>query len=89
MFLVNDGVDVANCYRSTGRIKTFNEYGKYNNKDNERIIYQGVISNGEAIRGYKDFVFRMWVSEDLQLNNSNYLSESKTFKTRINVYATD
>ncbi len=86
-FLVNDGTDVANCYRNTNRVKTFNEYAMYNDNPNERILYEGVISSNEAARGYKDFTFRMWVSEDLQLNNSDYLSETRTFKTRINVYA--
>ena len=87
LFLVNDGIDVDNCYRTTGRIKTFNEYTKYNGSDKEVVLYEGVVTNSEALRGYKEFTFRMWVSEDLQLNNSDYLSETKSFKTRINVYA--
>ena len=89
MFLVNDGADVSNCYRSNHRVKTFNEYSKYENKDTERIIYSSTVTSSEAARGYKDFTFRMWVSEDLQLNNSNYLSESRIYKARINVYATE
>ncbi len=87
LYLVEDGHDVINCYRSNNRIKTFNEYNKYNNKNNERILYQNTVTSSEANRGYKDFTFRMWVSEDLELNNSNYLSESKTYRARINVYA--
>lgn len=87
IFLVNDGADVTNCYRSNGRVKTFNEYNKYKNSNKEKIIYEGVINSAEASRGYKDFTFRMWISEDLKLENSNYLSESKEFKTRVNVYA--
>ncbi len=89
LFLVNDGADVRNCYRANNRIKTFNEYSKYNNKANERVIYNGVITSAEASRGYKDFTFRMWVSEDLNLQNSDYLSQSRTYKARINVYATE
>ena len=87
LFLVNDGVDVANCYRTNNRIKSFDEYQNYNGNSKEKILYEGTVSNSEAARGYKDFTFRMWVSEDLKLVNSNYLSETKTFKTRINVYA--
>ncbi len=87
LFLVNDGVDVSNCYRANNRIKTFNEYNKYLNNNQEKVIYEGVISSAEATRGYKDFTFRMWVSEDLQLNNSDYLSEPRTFNARVNVYA--
>lgn len=89
MFLVNDGADVVNCYRSNNRVKTFNEYSKYKSNSKEKVIYEGIISSAEASRGYKDFTFRMWVSEDLKLENSDYLSQSKTFKTRINVYATE
>jgi hypothetical protein len=87
LFLVNDGVDVANCYRTNNRIKSFDEYQNYNGNSKEKILYEGTISNSDAARGYKDFTFRMWVSEDLKLVNSNYLSETKTFKARINVYA--
>jgi len=86
-FLVNDGADVLNCYRSNNRVKTFNEFEMYNNNPKERVLYEGVISNSEAARGYKNFTFRMWVSEDLKIVNSDYLSEAKTFKARINVYA--
>ena len=38
-----------------------------------------------ATRGYEDYTFRMWVSEDVRVYNEDFLS--KTFKTRINVYA--
>ena len=86
-FLVNDGSDVLNCYRDNNRVKTFDEYKMYNNNPKERVLYEGVVSSSEATRGYKNFTFRMWVSEDLQLVNSDYLSETKTFKARINVYA--
>ncbi len=87
LFLVNDGEDVLNCYRSNNRVKSFNEYDTYNSNPDEVILYEGVISSSEATRGYKNFTFRMWVSEDMKLVNNNYLSENKTFKTRINVYA--
>lgn len=87
LFLVNDGSDVANCYRANNRVKSFDEYENYNNNPKEKILYKGVISGSEATRGYKDFTFRMWVSEDLELINSDYMSETKTYKTRINVYA--
>ena len=87
LFLVNDGADVKNCFRTTNRVKTFNEYENYQSNPKEKILYEGVITKAEATRGYKDFTFRMWVSEDLELVNSDYLSQTKTYKTRINVYA--
>ena len=85
IYLDNEGKIINNVLRSNGRIKTFTEYPKYKDNANERILYEGVISNAEALRGYKNFTFKMWVSEDLKLQNENYLS--KTFKARINVYA--
>ena len=89
LFLVNDGADVKNCFRTTGRIKTFDEYENYKNNPKEKVLYEGVIKKAEAVRGYKNFTFRMWVSEDLELVNSDYLSQTKTYKTRINVYASE
>ena len=85
VYLENEGTPISNSLRSDGRVKTFTEYTKYKNKDNERILYEGIVSNAEALRGLKKYTLRMWVSEDLTLNNENYLS--KTFKARVNVYA--
>ena len=84
-FLERDGGDVSNCIRPNGRIKTFNEYANYQNNPKEKILYEGVVTSAMATRGYEDYTFRMWISEDVKLYNEDYLS--KTFKTRINVYA--
>ena len=86
-YLVRDGVGVTNCFRTTGRVKTFNEYSSYKGRANEKILYEGVVTSAMAARGYEEYTFRMWVSEDVKVQNENYLS--KTFKTRINVYAND
>ena len=86
IYLDNEGRILKNCYRDNGRIKTFNEYAKYKNKNDERILYSGTITEAEAKRGSKRFTFKMWVSEDLELFNENYYSQS--FLARINVYAT-
>ena len=85
-YLTTDGVAIPNCFRENGRIKTFNEYIDYQNKPNEKILYQGVISAEEARRGHKDFTYRMWISEDVEIVNSEY--PIKTIKVKINVYAT-
>ena len=84
-YLVRDGGDIPNCIRTTGRIKTFDEYTDYKGNPKEKILYEGVVTSAMAARGYEDYTFRMWVSEDVELFNEDYLS--KTFKTRINVYA--
>lgn len=88
LYLEMNGKGINNCFRENGgRIKHFTEYSKYKDRYNERILYEGTISSAEARRGYIDFTFRMWVSEDLVKINEDYLSQ--TFLARINVYATD
>ena len=86
IYLDNEGKIISDCYRDTGRIKTFNEYAKYENNDKERILYKGTVSQTDAERGIKRFTFKMWVSEDLKLFNENYYNQS--FYARINVHAT-
>ncbi len=87
LYLENEGKPIDNCFRESGRIKHFVEYETYQNKSDERILYTGTITAAEAKRGYKEFTFRMWVSEDLVKINEDYLSQ--TFLARINVHATD
>ena len=84
-YLVRDGVGVNNCLRTTGRVKTFNEYANYKGNPKEKILYEGTVTSAMATRGYEEYTFRMWVSEDVKVYNEDFLS--KTFKTRINVYA--
>ena len=86
LYLVSDK-KIDNCYRDNNEIKTFNEYSKYNSSSNERIIYENTITSNDINRGYKEFIFRMWLSSSLDLENSNYLSEAKTYNIKINVYA--
>lgn len=86
LYLVSNN-KIDNCYRDNNRIKTFNEYNKYYEKENERVLYENIITMDDISIGYKEFVFKMWLSEDLQLDNSDYLSEAKTYGLRVNVYA--
>ena len=83
-YLTNEGVAVNNCIRSNGRIKTYNEYAKYNNMDNEVILFRGKVTESDLKRGYRNFRFRMWVSEDVKVENENYVT--KSFIARVNVH---
>ena len=85
IYLESDGEPITNIFRSNGRIKTYNEYQKYLNKNDERILYEGTITSQEAMRGHKDFTLKMWISEDLKVFNEDYLA--RVFKARIKVYA--
>ncbi len=85
VYLENEGVEVANCIRNTGRVKTFNEFSKYNDKEEEIVLYKGTITSEEAQRGYKNYTLRMWVSEDVNVVNEDY--EERSIVARVNVYA--
>lgn len=85
VYLVTDGSSIANCFRESGRVKTFNEYTSYLDNPEEKILYEGVITYDEASRGYKDFTLRMWISEDVRVVNEAYLS--KSFLAKVAVYA--
>lgn len=85
VYLENEGREVSDCIRSTGRIKTYNEYSKYNGKNDERILYSGFITDDDIKRGYKNYTFRMWVSEDVKVVNEEY--EKNSFIARVNVHA--
>ncbi len=82
-YLSNGTAGINNCFRPNGRIKTYNEYPVYKGK--ERILYEGTVTSAEVKKGYKDFTFRMWVSEDVKVVNEEYLM--RTFNARINVHA--
>ena len=86
VYLLNEGNEISNCIRENGRIKTYNEFERYNSKDNEVLLYSGTISPLEAKRGYKDYTLRMWISEDVKVVNEDY--EKRSFIARVNVYAT-
>ena len=85
VYLEADGVGVSNCFRTNGRVKTYNEYENYSGNADEKVLYEGVITYAEASRGYKNFTLRMWMSEDVKLVNENLTS--KSFKGKITVYA--
>jgi hypothetical protein len=85
IYLSSEGKGI-NCYRSTGRIKTYNEYSKYNNKDKEIVLFKGRVTSDDVKKGYREYRFRMWVSEDVKVVNKNY--ESRSFIARVNVHAT-
>ena len=85
VYLLNEEKEISNCIRSNGRIKTFNEYPLYNDREDEIILYSGVVTSEEAKRGYKNYTLRMWISEDVQVVNEDYPERSMV--ARVNVYA--
>ena len=85
VYLESDGVALNQSIRDNGRVKTFNDYASYSNKENEITLFQGTVTSSDIAKGYKDFTLRMWISEDVKVVNEEY--ESKTIVARVNVYA--
>jgi len=84
LYLESGGKPVSNVLRDDGSIKNFTEYADYRKKVTQKVLYTGTITRAEASRGYKDFTFKMWLSDELPMLEDDY---GRTFLTRINVYA--
>lgn len=87
IYLESSDVAVSNVFNKEGKVKKFTEYENAtidpsNNK--EKIIHSGYINRLDIATGYRTFVLKMWVSEDMPLIMENI---GKTFAIRINVYA--
>lgn len=88
VYLESDGKALNQSIRDNGRIKTFNDYPIYNNKDNEILLYQSKVTSSDISKGYMDFKLRMWISEDVKIENEEYEEyNAKTIIARVNVYA--
>lgn len=89
LYLEKNKKGVPMSFRSNGRVKVFTEYGFSENPGTEgRLIYKDTISEEEAKTGRIDFIMRMWVTEDLELNEDvikDYYN--KRFSTKVNTYA--
>ena len=91
VYLEKEGSAVSNCVRKSGRIKTYNEYEKFTqNKENsnarEIVLYSGEVTSEDVNRGYQSYTFRMWISEDVTVTDTDY--SAKKFVARVNLYAT-
>ena len=83
-YLTMEGYNLKNCFRSNGRVKTYDEYEKYNKKDNEVILFKSKVTEEDLLKGYREFRFRMWISEDVLVEDGYY--ENKSFVARVNVH---
>ena len=84
----NKGVDMS--YKKNGRVKVFTDYSKSEYPETiGSVIYKGKVTEEDIKNGKIDFVMRMWVSEDVKINESNMDSYgNKKFGVRVNTYAT-
>lgn len=87
VYLTRNGDDIQNCYRSTNRIKTFNEYTRTSALEDKVILYSGTITSQDFANQFTNYRLRMWISEDVNLVNQNY--DPKTFVARLIVSVHD
>ena len=89
LYLEKNGQGVDMSYRNNGRVKVFTEYTESENPGTVgRLIYKDTITEDDIKRGKIDFVMRMWVSEDVQITDSNAMDYfNKKFVARVNTYA--
>ena len=71
--------EVGGSYNQTAFYK---DLELYNNLDNERIIYQGEVTNDPNYE--KNFQLRMWLSDTLTLDEN---TNDKSFSVTVNVHA--
>lgn len=78
----NQGVDMS--YNGS-KVKVFSEYQESEyNETQGKVIYKGKITEDDVKKGTIDFVMRLWVSEDMVVDNN---FNNKTFSVKVNTYA--
>ena len=89
LYLEKNGKGVDLAYKDNGKIKVFTEYKNSTHSEAEgKVIYSGKVSDEDIQNGKIDFKLRMWVSEDVKINETNTDKyNNKKFGVRINTYA--
>lgn len=75
--------------KENGKVKTYSEYQKSEHEEAEgKLVYSGTITNEDINNGKIEFKLRMWVSDELKINESNMEEfNDKKFGVKINTYA--
>ena len=83
----NKGVDSA--FRDNGKVKVFTDYeNSLHEEAKGKVLYSGTITNEDINKGKIEFKLRMWVSEDIKVDENNIESfNNKKFGVRVNIYA--
>ena len=87
IYLESDNEPLDSVIDKNGRVKLYTEYKNATvdkNNNREKLIYAGTINNQDIALGHKNFVLRMWVSDEYEMVPEMM---DKTFAIRINVYA--
>ena len=89
IYLEKNGQAVPFTIRDNGRVKTFNEFKNSTHEGAEgKVILSDHVTQEDVNRGKIQFKLRMWISEDVKVNENNMnLFNNKKFGLRVNTYA--
>ena len=89
LYLEKDGKGVDLSFRNNGKVKVFSDYQKSEHEDTVgSLIYKSSITKEDIANGKIDFVLRMWISEDVNIEGDNIANfVNRKFGVRINTYA--
>lgn len=88
IYLQKNDKDVDFSYKNN-KVKVFTDYLDSEHEEAEgKVIYKGNITDEDVKNGKIDFAMRMWVSEDVKINENNMDQfNNKKFSVKVNVYA--
>jgi len=90
IYLEKNGKGVDMSFKPNGKVKVFTDYTTSEYSEAEgRLIYKDYVDEEDISKGKIDFVMRMWVSEDVNIDGDkidDYVN--KKFSVRVNTYAT-
>lgn len=85
LYLTKNGREVDFSFKDNKKVKVYTDYIKSNYPGTKgRVIYKDFISEDDAKRGKIEFRLRMWVSEDVMVDDEYY---NKRFGVTVNTYA--
>ena len=89
IYLEKNGQATKFTTRDNGKIKTFNEFKESTHEGAEgKVIYSDYVTAEDVAKGKIEFKLRMWVSEDVRVNEDNMNNfNNKKFGLRVNTYA--
>ena len=89
LYLEKNGQGVPMTYKQNGRVKVFTDYvGSTHDGTEGKVLYSANVTKEDIEKGKIEFKLRMWVSEDVTINETNMNSyNNRKFGVRVNTYA--
>lgn len=85
IYLTKNKEDVDFSYKN-GKVKVYTDYEPSKNGSEGVVIYSGKITEEDAERGRIDFIMRMWVADETEVNDD---FSNKKFGVKVNTYVAE